>query len=177
MHDVTVQNRLHCAIPCHTKVDNRLITHFAMSVQQSQIFCTTVSVYVFSCILEKIVFSDSLRKLLYQRPSVKLKMLQNKSRLGLSHRFHQRSLQCCQLGYNLTAFQASIISDSPFWFSNVGMYVLRNLLLWTLDKYMYIIDIEKSVVSACCYCQWHEISLTVTSLANKLSVVGFQNGR
>jgi len=32
---------------------------------------------------------------------------------------------------------------------------------------MYIIDMEKSVVSTYCYCQWQGISLAVMLLANK----------
>jgi len=92
------------------------------------------------------IFLNSRKKALYfyrknlhnrshQRPSVKLKMHQNKSWLGLCPRPHWGSLQRSPrppswiinywpFGPPTSALWASTVSDSSFWFSNVGLYVI-----------------------------------------------------
>jgi len=83
---------------------------------------------------KNLVFSyiNLLKKSYHQRPSVKLKLHHNKNRLGLRPRPQLGSLQCSPtspswisiyrpFGPLLSAIRASVVSDSSFWFSNVGM--------------------------------------------------------
>ena len=102
--------------------------------------------FTFYCTLNCWYFeTKNLHNHSHQRRSVKLKMYQNKSRLGLRPTPHWGSLQRspriprAQLDYNLYwPLRASIIGDYAFWFSNVGLHantaILSNKYKCTMDQ-------------------------------------------